>query len=194
MANRYLKGLPADTVTSLEDSGKADRLIGDQVAARLGYKKGPLKAIWGDLTPDQRAEIAMRLNTETDESVLIEWLMRTFSLSEDVAHATANIRLPDSHDHLGPTATAKVLEELKKDVIPYSEAVKRAMPDKHHSDERDGVIHDRLPFYGEVLERHTLGGTGDPADAVEKRYGRLGNPTVHVALNRNQQARGSYQS
>ncbi|GGZ32978.1 type II CRISPR RNA-guided endonuclease Cas9 [Asticcacaulis endophyticus] len=108
--------------------------------------------------------------------------MATYGLSEDAAKATANIRLPDGHDMLGLTATTKVLEHLKKEVVPYNVAVERGLG-RSHSDERDGVVHDSLPFYGEILERHTLGGSGDPKDSDEKRYGRIANPTVHVGLN-----------
>jgi CRISPR-associated endonuclease Csn1 len=53
----------------------------------------------------------------------------------------------------------------------------------HHSDDRDGVIHARLPYYGEVLADRIGTGSGEPADPTEKRFGRAPNPTVHVALN-----------
>jgi len=174
--------LSADTTTTLEEGGKADRLVGDQVVARLSGKKGPLKQIWGNLTAEQRADIALRLNTEQNEAALIAYLMTTYNLPEETARLTANTRLPDGHDMLGPKATAGILEKLKAKVITYNEAVFEAFG-KSHSDERDGVIHDSLPFYGEILERHTLGGSGDPKDTAEKRYGRIANPTVHVGLN-----------
>ncbi len=178
---KILKYLPANTTTSLEEGGKTDRLIGDQLVARFG-KKGPLKNIWGNFNLAQRADIAWKIGTEQSEPTLVAYLRTTYGVSEEAAQATANIKLPDGHDHLGLTATARILEALKAEVIPYNVAVDRGL-ELHHSDERDGVIHDRLPFYGEILERHTLGGSGDPNDTDEKRYGRLANPTVHVGLN-----------
>jgi len=39
----------------------------------------------------------------------------------------------------------------------------------------------RLPYYGEVLARHVLGGRPDGRNDQE-RYGRVANPTVHIAL------------
>lgn len=178
---RKLLRLPANTVISLEENGKRDHLIGNQLVSRLSGKKGPLTQIWGNLTPEQRADIALKLNTEQQEKPLIAYLMATYGLSETVAKATANIRLPDGYDSLGETATRGIVAELKKAVIPYSEAVKKM--GLHHSDERDGVSYDQLPPYPEILQRHTLGGTGDPKDPPEKRYGRIANPTVHVGLN-----------
>jgi len=177
-------GLSAGTTSTLEESGKTDRLVGDQLAARLANpKKGPLRQVWGGLTTEQRADIALRLNTEQSEEALIAYLIATYGLDEATARATANIRLPEGYDNLGLTATTHILEALKAEVITYDKALKAAFPDRHHSDERDGEILDRLPYYGEVLQRHTLGGTLNPADTPDKKFGRLSNPTVHVALN-----------
>ena len=66
-------------------------------------------------------------------------------------------------------------------MIVYSEAVERL--GLHHSDFRTGEVFDALPYYGEVLERHILPGSGDPDDDEEDRYGKLTNPTVHIGLN-----------
>ena len=67
-------------------------------------------------------------------------------------------------------------------MIVYSEAVETAGLG-HHSDFRTGEMLDALPYYGEVLERHILPGSGDPEDADQDRFGRLTNPTVHIGLN-----------
>ena len=91
--------------------------------------------------------------------------------------------LPDGHGQLGRTAGSKILEELKKDVITYDQAVHAAGFESHSQLDFDGEVFDALPYYGEVLERHVAFGSGDPADIAEKRYGKLANPTVHVALN-----------
>jgi CRISPR-associated endonuclease Csn1 len=59
----------------------------------------------------------------------------------------------------------------------------RAAGYAHHSDDRDGVQFDRLPYYGEVLSERLGTGSGDRTDPPELLYGRAPNPTVHVALN-----------
>ncbi len=74
-------------------------------------------------------------------------------------------------------------------VVTYSEAVKRAGQklnfDWHHSDERDGEIFARLPYYGQALPRHVLPGSMDPKDKEDEAayWGRIMNPTVHIGLN-----------
>lgn len=66
-------------------------------------------------------------------------------------------------------------------MLTYSSAV--AACGWHHSDGRTGEVLENLPYYGEILERHVIPGSGDPKDDDVKRYGRITNPTVHIGLN-----------
>ena len=73
--------------------------------------------------------------------------------------------------------------------MTYAEAVLRAGQDReppwHHSDERDGEIFARLPYYGQVLQRHVLPGSMEDKDRDDDAafWGRIMNPTVHIGLN-----------
>lgn len=128
---------------------------------------------------------AEALLTSTNPSVLSNWLSDRFGLTEEAAENIVDAGLPDGHQRLGRIATAKVLNELMaKDGPVYDEAVRRAGYSDHRAVEGFGEVHDRqLPYYGEVLERSVAFGTGDLNDIVEKRVGKIANPTVHVALN-----------
>ncbi|MCY4261494.1 MAG: type II CRISPR RNA-guided endonuclease Cas9, partial [Rhodobacteraceae bacterium] len=42
---------------------------------------------------------------------------------------------------------------------------------------------DQLPYYGAVLERHVIPGSGRLEDDDVTRFGRIINPTVHIGLN-----------
>jgi CRISPR-associated endonuclease Csn1 len=185
---RRLLDLGGAAEINLEEGGR-DRLKGDASAARLGGRKGALRRLWPDLSEAQRAETIERLLDETDGAALQAWLAAELGASAEEAEAAARFRPPEGHIRLGPTAARGVVEALWKGdpdtslTIRYHEALQRAFPDKHHSDFRDGEILDRLPDYREVLGRHTIGGTGDPADARDKRLGRVPNPTVHIGLN-----------
>lgn len=48
-----------------------------------------------------------------------------------------------------------------------------------------GDIYTELPYYGEALPKHVIGGTYAAADRgnPEVYYGKINNPTVHIALN-----------
>ena len=179
----------ADVRISLEEAGK-DGL--DDFRARSGALIG--KRVRGKITQDyfgsrwlrlpltERDQIVQCLIDTEQEDAVVEWLMSDYNLSEDAARAVAEWNPPDGHGRLGRTATDRILAELMASDLPtYSEAVERA--GWHHSDERDGVIELPLPYYGQILERHVIGGTGEPMHRPEKRYGRFPNPTAHVALN-----------
>ena len=70
--------------------------------------------------------------------------------------------------------------------LPYHEAVKEI--GRHHSDFniREDLL-EQLPYYGQILKGSTLGARPDKVQDslkdVELKYGKIGNPTVHVALN-----------
>ena len=183
---RKLLKLAGKSAINLEEGGR-DRLKGDATVARLSGKKGALSRLWPNLSENVRAELVTRQLDEPDAEVLKVWLIGTLGATAEEASAVAGFRPPDGHLRVGPTAAAAVVDQLKTGdpangiTIPYSEACSRA--GFHHSDERDGEIFDRLPDYREVLERYTIGGTGNPDDPTEKRLGRITNPTVHIGLN-----------
>lgn len=128
-------------------------------------------------------EDARELLTTQDENIIVSWLKQTFQLEEENAKAVASTLLPDGHGQLGRTASSRVLEQLKSEVLTFDKAVRAAGYHSHSQTDFDGEIFDLLPYYGEVLERQVAFGTGDPEDPLEKRIGKLANPTVHVALN-----------
>jgi CRISPR-associated endonuclease Csn1 len=168
---------------SLEESGKTELKDFIAKSAALADDKR-FGAHWLQLPLVERDQIVQCLVDTDEEAVVIDWLVSDYNLSDDAARAVAEWNPPDGHGRLGRTATDKIFVELKSPELPtYAEAVKRANPHWHHSDERDGVIELPLPYYGEILERHVIGGTGELRDKPEKRYGRFPNPTAHVALN-----------
>ena len=180
-ARKVLK-LPQEARFNLE-SEKRKHLDGDKTAAALAAAKcwGPT---WRDLPPDTAEAVVERLIEEENEEKLIAWLRDEYGLSETAALAVSNARLPDGHGNLGRQATEKVLRALTSGVVTYDQAVRTAGYLSHSDLDFDGEIFDRkLPYYGRVLERHVAFGSGEPADIEEKRYGKIANPTVHVALN-----------
>jgi CRISPR-associated endonuclease Csn1 len=186
---RKLLDLGGAAKINLEEGGR-DRLKGDESARRLGNAKtGRLKRLWPALSQERRGEIIARLTDEPDIDALKAWLIADIGATPEEAEAAAGFRPPEGHIRLGVTATAGVVAMLKRgnpdtgEVIRYHEAVVAAFPDQHHSDFPTGEVFDRLPDYREVLERHTVGGTGDPDDGKDKRLGRVPNPTVHIGLN-----------
>ena len=160
-----------------------DNIACDPVRASLSHPErfGPN---WSKLDIDAQWEVVRRIGkveSEDDYSELVEWLESHHGLVPDNAREAAQAPLPPGYGALGETATRQILEKLQEKVIPYSEAVEAC--GMHHSVNRTGEILDALPYYGEILDRHVIPGTGDKEDDDITRYGRITNPTVHIGLN-----------
>ncbi|OJY71676.1 MAG: type II CRISPR RNA-guided endonuclease Cas9 [Sphingobium sp. 66-54] len=155
-------------------------LRGNEVYAALAHKDRFGAAGWANMTPERQWAIIEMLLSEENPDTLHAFLTGECGLTEDQARATAKTPLPEGYGRLGETATRLILEELKKEVITYDAAVRRA--GWHHSDDRTGEILDRLPYYGELLTRDIPPGSQLASDPPEKRWGKITNPTVHIGL------------
>lgn len=176
--------LPGTTKFNLEDI-KRDRLNGNKTTNILS-KDQYFGSSWNDYPITRQDEIVEKLLNEPSESALIGWLQKTTGVNEATAERVANCSLPEGYGSLSRAALGRVLPELIKDVVVYSEAVKRAGFDSHSAlfhTQKTGEIFDTLPYYGEPLQRHVSFGTGNPDDPPEKRFGKIANPTVHIGLN-----------
>lgn len=186
---RKLIGIGENVRISLEEAGNDG--LKDFVArsAELSWRKLRGKERqelfgerWFAISLAERDEIVKRLIETDEEAVVVDWLKTKYELSDQQSRAIAAWTPRDGYARIGPTANAKILAELRAADLPtYAEAVARA--GWHHSDERDGVIELPLPYYGRVLERHVLFGSGVPTDEDQRRYGQFPNPTAHIALN-----------
>ena len=178
---RKILKLGSEAVFTIE-SPKVTDLIGDKTAARLS-KSDAFGKLWFDLPLDRQNAIVERLLDEADEQLLVTWLQEECRLDAQQAERVADITLPDGHCRLGRLALAQITAQLEQENVTYAEAAKRV--GYHHSDFRDGQIFDQLPYYGEALERHVAFGSNALKDQEnpEKFFGKIANPTVHVAMN-----------
>ena len=173
--------LPSGAAFNLSRGGRK-KVKGDETSAKLAKreffgKKWPLPL-------DERNEIVkFLLNTEDPETVrrkaIGEW-----GLSDENAAAVANVSLVSGYGNLSEKAIGNILPHMEKG-LGYSDAV-MAAGYGHHSDFRDAEAHEKLPYYGEVLQRDVVGTDPkkDPKkDGEPARYGRIPNPTVHIGLN-----------
>ncbi len=180
-ALRKLLKLPAGARFNKESETRKD-IPGNEVHAQLSHKQA-FGARWSGFGLDEQWRIVQRLLNEENPERLRAWLKDEHGLGdEQVAHIDEKVSLPKGFGRLGFTASRRILDELKADVIPYSEAVKRAGFNSH-SEFATGEVFDELPYYGHILQQHIPPGTGNPDDPEEIRVGRITNPTVHIGLN-----------
>lgn len=163
---------------SIQDE-RRDKFQGDQIAVLLGNKKYFGKN-WKSLPLENQNAIVAELINQDDTENLIKTLC-AFGLSKEAAAQLSEETLPTGYGRLSLVALKKIIPFLEEAVITYSEAAAKA--GYNHSDNYTGEIFHYLPYYGKVLENRVMRGSGNEADNDEDRYGKVGNPTVHIALN-----------
>lgn len=179
--------LHSEIVFNLEASEEA--IAGCSTSKKLAHKDY-FGNLWPLFTFKQKDEITTKFYEVEEAEDIEHWLVTEHNFSEEAAQKISGWTPKDGHASLGATANNQILSELKNDVIVYSEACERA--GYQHSDFRDGEIWPRLPYYGNVLERHII----ESPDILKERAksfkgvgrkeaetGRIPNPTVHIGLN-----------
>ena len=174
-------GLPSESKFNLLT------IKGDQTAVRLMKEKTGQELFgdhWHDLPLDARNDIVRFLLETEDPDDVARKAKDEWELDDAQAEAVANVALPSGYLNLSEKAIAKLLLHMENGRL-YSDAVTDAGY-AHHSDFRNEESHERLPYYGEALERDVVG--ADPSkdskkDGEPARYRRIGNPTVHIGLN-----------
>lgn len=175
--------LAGTTKFNLEDI-KRDRLKGNATSAALA-KEECFSERWYGFDHATQDSIVDKLLSEASESALVKWLQEQTGVDEATAERIANASLPEGYGNLSRAALSRVVPELIKDVVVYSEAVTRAGFDSHSAlsyTQQTGEIMDALPYYGIPLRRHVAFAKDTPRND-EERYGKIANPTVHIGLN-----------
>ncbi|CAN1548978.1 COG3513 Predicted CRISPR-associated nuclease, contains McrA/HNH-nuclease and RuvC-like nuclease domain [Burkholderiaceae bacterium] len=168
---------------NLQDE-KRTELKGNSTSALLS-KKDLFGSLWATLDETLQDEIVMQMIKEENETKLIAWLCEKTSVDESKVEHIANAPLAEGYGSLSSKALEKILPALKAEVITFDKAVVAAGFDHHShiSHAATGEILPELPYYGQYLPRHVGFGSGKPEDPIEKRYGKIANPTVHIGLN-----------
>lgn len=180
---KKLLGVGGAVQFNFEDP-KRQELKGNTTSAILSHPDRFGDA-WFDFAEAKQDAIVLQLVKEENEATLVRWLQAETDVSETRAEAIANAGLPEGYGSLSALALARILPELRRDVVTYDKAV-LAAGFEHHSNisaAATGEILPALPYYGMALQRHVGFGTGKPEDSDEKRYGKIANPTVHIGLN-----------
>lgn len=180
---KKLLGVGGSTQFNIEDA-KRQELKGNSTSAILADKKhfGPTWFTWSERQQDA---IVRQLVSQQSEERLVTRLMKYCLVDEAHAEQISKASLPSGYGSLSAKALARILPELRRDVITYDKAI-QAAHFEHHSNishAASGEMLPNLPYYGENLQRHVGFGTGNPSDPPEKRFGKIANPTVHIGLN-----------
>lgn len=171
--------LPEEYTFNLESSNRRF-LLGNPTGHLLANKKGFHKE-WLDLSLQDQDQLVDWLLQEADEESVIDRLMEEYGLTEEAAEYVSNVQLQDGHSNLSREVIGDLLPHLEADLISYDKACRAA--GYHHSQLYTGEFYERLPYYGELLPHYVAPAQRATGNAEETRYGKINNPTVHIALN-----------
>ncbi|PIE45698.1 MAG: type II CRISPR RNA-guided endonuclease Cas9 [Gammaproteobacteria bacterium] len=140
---------------------------------------------WGSLTVEQQRQAIDEIQSaQTDEDLKQRIGEIDVKTPVEVLEKLNHIHLVDGYGRISVKAIEAILPHLQQGQV-YSDACQSA--GFNHSDDYDGSVFPdgNLPFYGEVLPKQVIGGTYAPKDKAnpENYYGKINNPTVHMALN-----------
>lgn len=200
---RKLKGtdgtplFPKESRFNIEDD-RRKHLEGNRVvtALRKSSKANILMPLWDTLPDNVLNDIFERLHNPVDNGrimddvALVGSLVRDFGLTNAAAHALMELPLGalttsysrQAMEDLLPIMSTQGLDEYDAAVELLGEdEAKRRLAGFQASE----TLYERLPYYGEVLRGSLLGADPrKPEDSdPEGHYGKIGNPTVHIALN-----------
>lgn len=190
-------GLDKNGVFNFERSSRQDKDLEKGLLVNTTQnainKSQHFYAFWDKFTDQQKGEIInviarphryidcskKKCSIEEENQEIIQYLCDHFALSQQAAEELLfEIDLEDDFGSLSEKAISKILPFMKQG-FEYSEACQEA--GYHHSDKKYDSL-DFLPYYGKLLSQSCIGQKTDPKND-EERYGKIGNATVHVALN-----------
>jgi len=164
---------------NLEDA-KRDKLKGNETSTDF-RKSEYFGEVWNKLDIRKQDKIVEQLMLEDDESVIFTFL-KPFELSDEQLQKISGYNLPVGTTMLSSRFMAECSRIMIEEKLPYHDAVE--MMGLHHSKKEQRELQRSLPYYGKVLTTLVSGAGGESNyDNDGKKYGRIANPTVHIALN-----------
>lgn len=163
---------------NLENS-KRSSLKGNETSYDL-RNKALFGEQWDQLDWETQDKIVETLIVEEDEEKILK-LLDNYSLSNNQKDNILKWEYSRGTTMLSARFMRECSTIMLEHFVPYHEAV--AKMGMHHSDFEKIVQRSSLPYYGEILTSLTAKASGDQNDPDEIRYGRISNPTVHIALN-----------
>jgi len=171
------------------ETGPRDKLNGNTTAIDM-RKPEMVGTDWGGLSADDQNDLVEMLHDAEDDETLICTLKKRFALSDSQAKSISKFKLSSATGHLSRKFMMRCVDIMEKSGKRYDEAVGEVWDNDgvlmHHSHRTVDQLLERLPYYGEVLKGSVIGGKPLDFDATEypeQHYGKINNPTVHVALN-----------
>lgn len=170
------------------ESEQRKKLDGHKIAIWMKADER-LQDLWETILPDTLDDIFEDLHGTLEDDKLIPHLIRKHKITQEQAEAFASLPLGSMTVNLSRQAMEELLPIMRDQGLEYFDAVTQLCDEQgnplHHSALARVEKSEKLPYYGEILSQSVMGedATKDPETDPEGHFGRIANPTVHVALN-----------
>jgi CRISPR-associated endonuclease Csn1 len=180
---RDLLKLPKSSIFNLE-SDRRKKLEGNGTACDMRALFDNHGVDWDGLAARVQNDVVQMIHDAKDEDEFQNANDGQWNLPVDLVRDLSKKYYPSAHGHLSRCCMEKLLP-LMRNGLQYWEAARQVYGDHtDYSQFATGEIVDELPYYGEVLRGATMPAHVTPnTPEEEERYGKISNPTVHVALN-----------
>ncbi len=176
---RKALGLSDSNSFNLEEN--RDFLIGNPTAVKM-RSKNRFGKLWDEIPLEEQDLIVETIITANEDEAVYEIIKKYNLTKEQRDFIVKNTILQSGTSMLCKEVSEKLVEQLEEiSDLKYHEAVESL---GYNFADQSVEKYDLLPYYGKVLTGSTMGiDVSAPETNPEKRYGKISNPTVHVALN-----------
>jgi CRISPR-associated endonuclease Csn1 len=174
-------GFGADEFKFNFEGGKRDKFDGNATEIFLKDQEY-FGEKWRDFSLNQQDEIVEFLLDSEDENLIYQKALNDWKLSEEQALKIKKVtpnNFKSGVGNLSKELLQKLVAEIEEKNCRYDEATKNL--GFHHSKKEFGEIQDHLDYYGRVLQASTVPVKYGAKEEIY--FGKIANPTVHVALN-----------
>ena len=176
----FRKALKLDSSCTFNlESENRTFLNGNATAVKL-RNKNRFASLWDELPLEEQDFIVETLITADEDKQVLDMLTK-YPLSVEQKDAIVKVILPSGTTMLCKEVSEQIVNKMIKTGCSYTEVV-QSLGYKYADQSVEKC--DLLPYYGKILVGSTMGGDASkPETLPEQKYGKISNPTVHVALN-----------
>lgn len=177
--------LPADVTFNLSSAKSGDKLLGLQTDIDMADPKR-FGTQWHSLSPEEQTAVIELLQGTKDEEEVIHTLVEIYGLSEEAAETTSNMKLEAGTARFCPKILAELASQLASiRTDPQTNryiSLTEALADMGGTYLPPDQLVEHLGYYAAMMPEV---GMHQKFRTVpeERKFGVIGNPTVHIALN-----------
>ena len=182
-------GLEAGTVFNLSTAKTGEKLTGLLTDITLS-KPEFFGNRWHTFSTEDKSAIIDLVQRTQDLNILINTLMDDWGLTEEAAEKVTDLKLETGTSRFCTRALAEMVQlmsttctdKASNRYISTTEAMAELAGGPQYRQEGDIPTTQRLPYYAQALPEVGMHHRHRTAEE-ERKYGIIGNPSVHIALN-----------